>query len=81
MVGDNEPYGLDPAQDYSTPEHAFSRGLDYLQVEFRQDLVATEAGQRRLALLFSGAVSAALAVCSKDRKGGGDGTPGSDTTW
>ena len=40
VVGDNQPYNMEPGQDYTTPEHALPRGLDYLQVEFRQDLVA-----------------------------------------
>jgi predicted N-formylglutamate amidohydrolase len=53
VVGDNEPYDLDPEVDYSTPYHALRRGLPHLQIEFRQDEVADEAGQtawaRRLA--------------------------------
>ena len=52
-IGDNEPYDMDPEQDYSTPEHALSRGLDYIQVEFRQDLVATRKGQDRFAEIFA----------------------------
>ena len=51
--GDNQPYSMDPAVDYSTPYHALRRGLRYLQVEFRQDAIADETGQvlwaRRLA--------------------------------
>ena len=62
-VGDNQPYDMDPAEDYSTPVHALARGLDYLQVEFRQDLVATEVGQMRYAAIFADAVSAAIAAC------------------
>jgi predicted N-formylglutamate amidohydrolase len=64
VVGDNQPYDMDPDQDYGTPEHALSRGLDYLQVEFRQDLVATEEGQRRFATIFCDAVTAAVAGCA-----------------
>ncbi|WP_119391196.1 N-formylglutamate amidohydrolase [Taklimakanibacter lacteus] len=56
VVGDNQPYDMDPTQDYSTPEHALSRGLDYLQVEFRQDLVAEAKGQERYAHIFAEAV-------------------------
>jgi predicted N-formylglutamate amidohydrolase len=41
VTGDNEPYGLDPGDDYTTPEHAMRRGLAHLQVEFRQDIVAS----------------------------------------
>lgn len=41
VVGDNDPYSLDIGVDYTVPEHAIRRGLPALQVEFRQDLVAT----------------------------------------
>lgn len=49
VVGDNEPYDLDPDVDYSTPYHALRRGLPHLQIEFRQDEVSDEAGQWRWA--------------------------------
>jgi len=52
VVGDNEPYDLDPAFDYSTPFHALRRGLPHLQVEFRQDEVANAGTQSRWALRF-----------------------------
>lgn len=42
LVGDNEPYSLDIGEDFSVPEHAMSRGLAHLQIEFRQDLVSTK---------------------------------------
>ncbi len=51
-VGDNEPYRLDPQEDYSVPVHAMRRGLKHLQVEFRQDEIADAAGQQRWADLF-----------------------------
>jgi predicted N-formylglutamate amidohydrolase len=57
VVGDNQPYDLDPAVDYSTPFHALRRGLPHLQVEFRQDEVATAAGQRAWAMRFATALS------------------------
>lgn len=43
-VGDNEPYAFD-AIDYTAPRHALANGLDYLEIEIRQDLIAGEAGQ------------------------------------
>ena len=55
-VGDNQPYDLDPAVDYSIPYHAIRRGLDYLQVEFRQDEVQTPAGQITWAQRFAHAI-------------------------
>ncbi len=59
-VGDNEPYSMDPAVDYSVPFHAVCRRLPYLQVEFRQDQVQDSAGQVRWAELFARALSEAL---------------------
>lgn len=51
-VGDNQPYDLDPAVDFSTPFHALRRGLQHLQVEFRQDEISTPPAQRAWALRF-----------------------------
>ena len=56
VVGDNEPYDLDPVVDYSTPFHALRRGLPHLQVEFRQDEVADEPGQQAWAQRFAEAL-------------------------
>ncbi len=44
-VGDNEPYALSDDSDYTIPVHAERRGLLNLELEIRQDLIATEAGQ------------------------------------
>jgi predicted N-formylglutamate amidohydrolase len=55
-VGDNQPYDLDPAVDYSTPYHAMRRGMRYLQVEFRQDEIAEPEGQIRWARRFADAL-------------------------
>jgi predicted N-formylglutamate amidohydrolase len=59
-VGDNEPYALDPAEDYSVPVHAMKRGLRHLQVEFRQDLVADDAGVAEWAGTFAAALKEVL---------------------
>jgi predicted N-formylglutamate amidohydrolase len=55
-VGDNQPYDLDPAVDYSIPFHAMRRNLAYLQVEFRQDEVAEKTAQIRWARRFADAL-------------------------
>ncbi|MGA3203916.1 MAG: N-formylglutamate amidohydrolase [Bryobacteraceae bacterium] len=55
-VGDNQPYDLNPAVDYSIPFHAMRRKMPYLQVEFRQDEVAEKAGQIRWARRFADAL-------------------------
>ena len=49
VVGDNQPYNLDPVMDYSVPFHALRRGLPHLQVEFRQDEIADTPSQRKWA--------------------------------
>jgi predicted N-formylglutamate amidohydrolase len=56
-VGDNQPYDLDPAVDYSTPFHAMRRNLPHLQVEFRQDEIADPAGQVKWARRFAEALA------------------------
>ena len=60
VVGDNQPYAMD-GQDYTIPRHAQGRGLDYLELEIRQDLIADETGQARMAALLAPLISAALA--------------------
>jgi predicted N-formylglutamate amidohydrolase len=64
VVGDNEPYNLDLQEDYTVPVHALRRGLSYLQVEFRQDLIDTPAGARHWADVLLAAVRPALANLS-----------------
>jgi predicted N-formylglutamate amidohydrolase len=57
IVGDNAPYALAGDSDYSVPTHAEQRGLPHVEIEIRQDLIATPEGQtawaRRLARLFA----------------------------
>ena len=45
VVGNNEPYFVNDLTDYSIPVHAERRGLPYLELEIRQDLIAGPAGQ------------------------------------
>ena len=51
-VGDNAPYAMDDI-DYTAPHHAQGRGLEYLELETRQDLIADAAGQERFARLYA----------------------------
>jgi predicted N-formylglutamate amidohydrolase len=60
LVGDNQPYGLDPAEDYSVPVHAMRRALKHLQVEFRQDLIANDQGAAKWATVFGDALQEVL---------------------
>jgi predicted N-formylglutamate amidohydrolase len=59
-VAENEPYRVSDETDYGVPVHAEAGGLDYLEIEIRQDLIADAAGQaawvRRLARLLPLAV-------------------------
>lgn len=52
LVGDNEPYRFDDT-DYTVPLHADPRGLDYLELEVRQDLIADPEGQGDVAALIA----------------------------
>jgi predicted N-formylglutamate amidohydrolase len=52
VVGDNEPYAVTDASDYTIPVHGEQRDLDHVALEIRQDLITAEAGQRKLAALF-----------------------------
>ncbi|NVN84993.1 MAG: N-formylglutamate amidohydrolase [Rhodopseudomonas sp.] len=45
VVGDNEPYAVDDATDYTIPVHGEQRGLINSGLEIRQDQIETEAGQ------------------------------------
>jgi predicted N-formylglutamate amidohydrolase len=44
-VGVNEPYYVSDLSDYTIPVHAERRGLPYLELEIRQDLIASAVGQ------------------------------------
>jgi predicted N-formylglutamate amidohydrolase len=60
VVGDNQPYKMDEV-DFTIPFHASRRGLDYLELEVRQDLVADAAGQAEIAAIVARLLPAALA--------------------
>jgi len=53
IVGDNQPYALDPEVDYSIPFHALRRRLPHIQLEFRQDEITETTAQRHWALRFA----------------------------
>ena len=52
-VGDNAPYTVSEATDYTIPVHAERRGLHHVAIEIRQDLIADDAGQREWARRFA----------------------------
>ena len=53
VIGDNEPYRLTDASDYTIPIHGEQRSLPHVEIEIRQDLIADEDGQHRWAGLFA----------------------------
>jgi predicted N-formylglutamate amidohydrolase len=56
QVGDNQPYAASEDTDYAVPRHGEARGLLHVELEIRQDLIASAAGQdewsQRLARLL-----------------------------
>jgi predicted N-formylglutamate amidohydrolase len=60
-VGENAPYALTEASDYSIPFHAQRRGLEHIEIEIRQDLIATSEGQAAWASRFARWFTASLA--------------------
>lgn len=66
-VGDNQPYSVGDDTDYTVPVHGERRAIPHVELEIRQDLIATTAGQAvwaaRLARLL-GQAAAALSPIS-----------------
>ena len=56
VAGDNEPYAVSDATDYTIPVHGEARGLMNTGIEIRQDLILDDSGQaqwaERLARIF-----------------------------
>ncbi len=44
-VGDNAPYAITDASDYTVPVHGERRDLPHVEIEIRQDLIGDQAGQ------------------------------------
>jgi len=49
-VGDNEPYFVSDATDYTIPVHGERRNIPHVLIEIRQDLITEEKGQRQWAM-------------------------------
>lgn len=52
-IGDNEPYRLSPSSEYTVPHHAAPKNLPTLEIEIRQDLIASSEGQQHWAGLLA----------------------------
>jgi predicted N-formylglutamate amidohydrolase len=53
VVGDNEPYDVNDATDYTIPVHGERRGLHHVAIEIRQDLIAGDQRQLIWAALLA----------------------------
>jgi predicted N-formylglutamate amidohydrolase len=56
VVGDNQPYAIDDAHDYSLPTHGERRGIDHAMVEIRQDGLREPADAWRWAEYLAAAI-------------------------
>jgi predicted N-formylglutamate amidohydrolase len=65
VVGDNEPYALDDASDYTVIEHGERRGLPFVELEVRQDLLADAAGRQQWAECLAAVLEATQATAGK----------------
>lgn len=59
-VGDNAPYAMDET-DYTAGRHGRGRGLDFAELEVRQDLIADSPGQAAVTDLLARLLPIALA--------------------
>jgi predicted N-formylglutamate amidohydrolase len=59
-VGENAPYAITADSDYSIPFHGERRGLEHVEIEIRQDLIETPAGQAAWVERFARLLTAAL---------------------
>ncbi|HKE48394.1 MAG TPA: N-formylglutamate amidohydrolase [Rhodanobacteraceae bacterium] len=60
VAGDNEPYSVSDGTDYAIPVHGEARGLPHVEIEVRQDLIESEAGQAEWAGRLAGWLKRAL---------------------
>jgi predicted N-formylglutamate amidohydrolase len=66
VIGDNEPYSVTDASDYTIPVHGERRGLPHVAIEVRQDLIAEENGQRTWGLLLARCLTSACRGLAAD---------------
>jgi predicted N-formylglutamate amidohydrolase len=62
VAGDNEPYAVSDGTDYAVPVHGERRGLPHIEIEVRQDLIESEAGQREWAGYLAGWLARAVEI-------------------
>jgi predicted N-formylglutamate amidohydrolase len=57
IVGDNQPYVMD-ATDHTVPRHALPNGLDYAEIEIRQDLLVSAEQQENWSRILAATLRA-----------------------
>ena len=60
IVGDNEPYSVSDATDYTIIVHGEQRGIPHVELEVRQDLVASESDAQGWAERLGGVLEKAV---------------------
>ena len=60
IVGDNQPYAVSDASDYTIIVHGEQRGLPHVELEIRQDLLASESDVQSWAKRLGGVLEAAV---------------------
>jgi predicted N-formylglutamate amidohydrolase len=63
-VGDNQPYSVSDASDYTLIVHGEQRGIPHVGLEIRQDLLVGDANVQRWAEQLAGVLKAALPLLS-----------------
>ena len=58
-IGDNEPYRFDDT-DYTIPRHALARGMDWVELEIRQDMLASPDNIETMAAMLTNVLADAL---------------------
>jgi predicted N-formylglutamate amidohydrolase len=52
-IGRNQPYSVNMQADYTVPVHCEARGIPYVEIELRNDLIGDEKSQREWARLLA----------------------------
>ena len=63
-VGDNEPYAVSDATDWTIPVHGEQRRILHVGIEIRQDLITQPEGQSEWGARMAAILPRALALCS-----------------
>lgn len=60
VVGDNQPYSVSDATDYTIVVHGEQRGIPHVELEIRQDLLAAESDRQSWAERLGGVLEEAI---------------------